>query len=709
MKTLFYTGIVLIFGILTGTCTRLTAQSTDTLRPNTEFFTNRLEDLTRAADRQQDYSDLTGDYLFYAKHPLNINGPERKKLLSLHLLNEMQLVSLEDYIHQYGPLYSLYELQYVSGFDPQTIRRIWPFVRTAPPEKRGKTPWKKIFRYGDQKILLRYGQILEKQNGYRFPQNAALDRPGSVFLGTPQKLYARYGFRFDDRLRAGFTAEKDAGEIFLFSHLDDSIKNLLGDNHKPHFPDFFSAFVFASHMGIVQKIIVGDYHLEFGQGLCLWSGLTFGKSAETTDIRYYGAGIRPNTSTNENRFFRGGAVTLDLKNFSLTLFVSHNKVDGTFFLTATNHRAVSALQETGNHRTINELLNKHRVTLEAYGGHLAYTANRWKTGITWYRTRLSLPLLPDSVPYRFYAFRGKQITNAAVNGSYRWNRLFFFGELATNPAGAWAGTAGLNAYPSDRLSLTLSYRNFSPKYHVIFASPFMESGSPQNEQGLYFGIKMLLTSHFTFSAYADYFRFPWLKYQVNAPSAGKAFLAQLDITPQQALSMYLRLRYAQREENLFIPDKYTRTIVSKQLADFRYALVFQPNDAFTLKTRLEYVRYLKASDREQGYLIYQDIQYKLHRFPASLSFRYALFDTDGWNSRMYAYENDVLFAFSIPAYYDKGQRVYLLLHYALKKHLDFWLKTARTLYFNKKTISSGPETILANHKTEVKFQLQFKF
>ncbi len=708
MKRLFYTGFALSCVLWMATFPQVAAQSTDTLRPRTEFITNRLENLTRTSDRQQDYSDLTGDYLYYARHPININSPERKKLLSMHLLNEMQLVSLEDYIHQYGPIYSLYELQYITGFDVQTIRRILPFIRAATPEMTKKPDWKHLFKYGNQRILLRYGQILEKENGYKIPADAAFVKPGSVFLGPPQKLYARYAFRFDDHLRMGFTAEKDAGEVLPFQHFNDSIRTILG-SHKPRFPDFFSAFISFSGTGIIQKVIVGDYHLEFGQGLCLWSGLTFGKSAETTDVRYFGTGIRPNTSTNENRFFRGSAITLGRKKFSLTLFVSHHQVDGTLFSTAGNRPAVATLQETGNHRTINELLNKHRVTIEAYGGHLEYTATRWKTGITWYRTRLSLPLLPDSVPYRYYAFRGKQITNAAVNGAFRWNRLFFFGELATNSAEAWAGTAGLNAYLSDRLSLTLLYRNFSPRYHVIYASPFMESGSPQNEQGLYFGIRMLLTSYLTFSAYADYFRFPWLKYQVNAPSTGKAFLAQIDISPRQALSMYLRIRYTQREENLLLPERYTRPIVSKQLADFRYALTVQPNERLTLKTRLEYVRYLKATDKEQGYLLYQDMQYKLPRFPLSLSFRYALFDTDGWNSRMYAYENDVLFAFTIPAYYDKGQRVYLLLHYTMKKNLDFWLKTARTLYFNKKTISSGPETINANHKTEIKFQLQFKF
>ncbi len=687
---------------------RLCGQDSDTLHRHAEYLTNRMEDLARATDRRQDYSDLTGDYLYYAKHPININSPDAQKLLQLHLLNEMQWVSLQNYIHQYGPVYSLYELKYITGFDRQTIERLGLFITTQKSPGKRVFSWKKVFRYGNHQMFLRYGQLLEKEQGYKTTPDSAFLHPGSVFLGTPQKLYLRYGFRSGDHLRFGLTAEKDAGEVFFAPHLNDSVLKALGGT-KPRFPDFFSAFAYAEGLGLVKKVVVGDYHLEFGQGICLWSGLTFGKSAQTTDVTYYGAGIRPNTSANENRFFRGAALTLGVKKVTLTLFYSRNKVDGSFFLSADSIPEVSTLQETGNHRTISELRNKNRLVTEAFGGHVAFSGNRWKAGATWYQTRLSLPLDPGWQLYRIHYFRGRQLENASVNLDYSLNRLFFFGELAANPHGALAGTAGINAYPADRLSLTLAYRNFSPEYRVIYASPFMESSRVDNEQGLYFGIKMLLSRLFTLSAYADYFKFPWLKYQINAPSAGKAFLAQLDINPATGFSMYLRLRYDQREENLLRPESYTAEISEKSLFDFRYALAYAPVNALTLKTRLEFVRYKKAGESENGFLVFQDVVYRFENIPFTLNFRYALFDTDGWNSRIYAYESDVLYAFTIPPFYDKGERIYLLLHYKWKNRLAVWFKAGHTWFFNKQAISSGPETIAGNHKTEIKVQLQLKF
>ncbi len=684
------------------------AQNGDTLHKSVEFLTNQLENMAKSSDRQQDYSDIADNYIYYTRHPININGQEVNTLLHLHLLNEMQLASLKAYIHENGNILSIYELHYISGFNARVIQQLSPFIKTGIPKKAKPFFWKKALKYGRHQVLMRYGQIIEPEAGYAIPADSAWKKPGSVFLGSPQKFYLRYGFRSDEHLRWGFTAEKDAGEMLFPSHLSDSVKQLLG-SQKPRFPDFFSAFAYVSHLGILKKAVIGDYHLEFGQGLCLWSGLTFGKSAETTTVKYYGSGIRPNTSANENRFFRGAAFTLGLKNMTLTAFYSHNKVDGSFFVMPSGQDEITTILETGNHRTISELLNENRLTIDAYGGHIGYSHHFMQVGATYYQTRLSLPLMPDTTLYRRFYFRGNRLSNVSVNLNMQFSHISFFGELAANPGGSLAGMAGINAYPSDRLILTLSYRNISPAYKVIYAAPFMESGSVNNEKGIYLGIRMLLSRLFTFTAYADYFSFPWLKFQVNAPSRGKAFLAELDMAPEKNISMYFRFRYLQRAQNTSNPDNYHPLLTEKSYADFRYALSYAASPLLVFKTRIEYVHFAKASDHERGFLVYQDILYQFLKFPLNISFRYALFDTDGWNSRIYAYENDVLYAFTVPAYYDKGQRVYLLLHYKLGKFMNIWIKAGQTIFFSKKSISSGPEAIAGNHKTSITLQVQLKF
>ncbi|MFO7843182.1 MAG: helix-hairpin-helix domain-containing protein, partial [Bacteroidales bacterium] len=111
---------------------------------------------------------------------------------------------------------------------------------------------------------------------------------------------------------------------------------------------------------------------------------------------------------------------------------------------------------------------------------------------------------------------------------------------------------------------------------------------------------------------------------------------------------------------------------------------------------------------EYGYMVYQDIFYDLLKIPLSLNTRFAVFDTESYNTRIYAYESDILYAFSIPAYYSKGTRFYFNLKYTLAEFIDLWIRYSQTYYADKDVISSGLNQISGNTKSEIKAQLRFK-
>ena len=90
------------------------------------------------------------------------------------------------------------------------------------------------------------------------------------------------------------------------------------------------------------------------------------------------------------------------------------------------------------------------------------------------------------------------------------------------------------------------------------------------------------------------------------------------------------------------------------------------------------------------------------------SIRLQYFETNGYNSRLYAYENDVLYNFSIPVFYDKGYRYYINLNYDLNKQFSFWIKWAQTIYEPKTFIGSGLDEIKGNTKSEIKLQMLYK-
>jgi hypothetical protein len=87
--------------------------------------------------------------------------------------------------------------------------------------------------------------------------------------------------------------------------------------------------------------------------------------------------------------------------------------------------------------------------------------------------------------------------------------------------------------------------------------------------------------------------------------------------------------------------------------------------------------------------------------------RWQYFETDGYNSRLYAYENDVLYSYSIPVFFDKGCRYYFTVNCDLTKKLSCWFRWAQTVYRDKDLVGSGPDEISGSRKTEVKVQFRY--
>ena len=686
----------------------LYAQKPDTTGvTNIEFITDQLENLTQSSDLNLDFSDLVDDYLYHLENPISLNSIDIVKLQEMHLINDIQLNNLRSYTSQFGRFYSIYELKVIPGFDNKTIQNMLPFITVKETAEKISLNPREVFRFGSHQLIARYQQILETSSGFSLPVDSSLSYPGSVYLGNPQAWYVRYNFNYKNKVRIGFVLDKDAGEVVLKNKLPDSIQSHVGDKINNVF-DFFSGHIFVSDLGILKKVVLGDYHLEVGQGLTLWTGLAFGKSAEAMQIKRYGHGIRPNTSRNENRFFRGAAVTLGWKGFSLTGFYSQNNVDANIIGTFEGD-ALKTIVETGLHRTVKELMNKDVLAVTAYGGRLSYKHKRLEIGATAFRTKLSTSMILGTEIYKQFYFSGDELTNYGADLNLNFNKVNFFGEFSASSNGGLAGLAGINTFLSDRFVFTVFYHDYGRDYHNLFTNPLAESSAISNEQGLYFGFRALLHRRWTLAGYIDHFRFPWLKYRINGPSVGRDYLLQLNYTTARNVDMYLRFRFKSKEENFADEYDYTSKLAKVERNEFRFFISYRIFDFLILKNRLDFVLYNKEfEDSENGYMLYQDILYRPARFPLEITFRYALFDTDGFDSRIYTYENDVLYAFTVPAYFDSGQRVYLMLRWRALKQLDVWLRLARSTYSHRQTVGSGTDEIDGNKKTEVKVQLMLK-
>ena len=93
----------------------------------------------------------------------------------------------------------------------------------------------------------------------------------------------------------------------------------------------------------------------------------------------------------------------------------------------------------------------------------------------------------------------------------------------------------------------------------------------------------------------------------------------------------------------------------------------------------------------QIFVYIQDIEYHIRAIPMVIQLRLQGFDVQDWNTRIYTYENDVLYAFSIPATYGLGGRWYLNMRYKITDHLSLYARVSETVYHTSwATLKSRP-------------------
>ncbi|TXB65136.1 helix-hairpin-helix domain-containing protein [Vicingus serpentipes] len=670
-----------------------------------EIIEQRVEYLVDNAEESDvDYTTIFEQLSFFYDRPLNLNRAKLIELKELSLLTDFQINNLLSHIEENGKLMTLEELQTIDGFDKSTIQFILPFVKVTSNVDSPQLSFNELLNNGTNQLFVRYQQIIEEKKGFSDITDSALTAsPNSRYFGNEARIFTRYKYNYGNYLSFGVTAEKDPGEDFF------------NGTQKNGF-DFYSAHFFLKNQGKIKQLAIGDYQAQFGQGLTFWSGLAFGKSADIMSVKRSAIGLKPYTSVDENLFMRGAGLALKFDKIEVTTFYSRNKVDANIdysdsTLVQDEVLSITSIQQTGFHRTVNELEDKDAITKQTIGGHLAFMTRKLNIGFTGVFNEINAQFNPNLQVYNQFRNTKSEQTNLGIDYNWIYKNFNFFGEFAQSIEAGKAIVAGALINLDTRLALSVLYRNYDRDFSPIASAGIGENSVNENEKGLYFGIVAKPLNKFTVSAYYDQFVFPWLKYQINAPSNGYQYLAQLTYKPSKKLEMYLRIKERRKGENtdIDLTEGIDYTVYRKQ-TNYRYNLSYQVSPSIKLKSRVELINsHLEETPTEVGYLIYQDVVYQSLKSPFSFSFRYGIFDTDSYNARIYAYENDVLYAFSIPAYYNRGTRTYLTVRYKIRRGLDVWLRYGLTYYDNVDVISSGLEEIQGNTKSEIKAQIRFKF
>lgn len=658
-----------------------------------------IEEILNETDGSIDFTTLMSDLSAYINSPININTATADELHGLHLLNDFQIHSLLEYRKENGNILSVFELQYIYGFDKKIIKSILPFI-SFKENLEEDLSLKNALKYGKHRVFVRSQKIIQEQLGYSSISDSLLQlSPNSRYSGSQYKIYARYQYQCQKKLSFGFTTENDPGEE-LFA----------GSNSKGF--DFYSAHLKINDIGRFKTIALGDYHAKFGQGLAFWSGVAFGKSSNVMLAKKYSEGIKKYSSVDENQFLRGVSTTIDLGKFDISLFYSVKQIDGNiskYDSIAERPLEFSSFQQTGYHRTSSEISDEDAIRESVLGTHVDYRTGNFKIGATAVNFQYDANMTSSSDLYKLYSFQDNQASLFSLDYDWHKKNFNFFGETSYNVNGSYATLNGLQTNLLSDASLSIIYRDYSKEYFSPYSNALAEGSGTSNEKGVMSGIEIKSFKNIKISAYYDQFLFPWLTFNASSPSKGYEYLFQINYYINDQFEAYVQYKNENKEVDYTSEMNNLAMLTNREKTRMRFHFSYFVIPQIKFQNRIEYSLYSLQDIKEKGFMTYQDISWRKKLSPLSFSLRYIIFDTDSYNSRIYLYENDLLYTFSFPSMYDKGTRTYFLLKYNPNSLISFQIKYGITIYSDKEVISSGLNEISGNKKSELKAQLVMKF
>ena len=657
--------------------------------------------------------------------PLDVNTATAEELAQVPALGPLLAAAVVRYRAAAGPFSSLPGLRQVEGVTADVYLDARPYLTIGPTLTTAAGPAPRFPAAPSVAQVvggLRYTGIQRVQR--RLDLGAGYEGPDSTraYLGSPERVYTRLQATYRRQVSANVTLEKDPGEPFRF----DGATNTVGY-------DYQSAHVALLDVGRIDALVVGDYSAQFGQGLALWRASGFGKGPDAVGgpLRS-GRGIRPYGSVDENNFFRGAALSLGVaRGLYVSAFASRRQLDASVFAPDTTDlgdpdlppgavdAVVTSLGADGLHRTDRELARKDALDETLVGGGAEYRVSNGavegRAGVVATRSTFGTPLAAGTRPDELFDFEGDEATVVSAYADAKTRAGVAFAEVARGAGGGLGAVGGVGLDLGGGADLLVVGRSYDPDFTSLHGYAFGErNGVGRNERGVYAGVRLKPSRAWTVNAYLDQYRFPFLRFNVPRPSRGREALLHVEHRPSRYARAYLQARTETREVALDVPNAVPGSVVGGLGEQTRQTLRLQGEwDAsrrLRLRARVEGSRFEDedpAVGVSTGSLVYQDVRWQLLGWLRADA-RLTLFDTDGYDARLYAFENDLTGVFAIPALSGRGVRGYVLLTARPTDTVTAQLKLATTWLRRVNRVGSGANEVEGQRVSDLGVQLRVR-
>jgi hypothetical protein len=489
----------------------------------------------------------------------------------------------------------------------------------------------------DQPVLWtrsRIGQRLQRRTGVEDPE----------YLGSPPGGLVQVRFVPLHNIVVGIQAGKDAGER-------------MGDG-------FLSGYVEARALFSVAHVVVGDYGVEYAEGLVLGAGT---RQALAGGVLVSGStgggGIVPHRSTAEEGFMRGVAASVSLPlmagEFTAAAFLSRRKKSASF----DDNGAITVFQADGLFRTASEVDRRENYTETVLGGRVAWA---WPGGVdlgfTVCVSHLDRPVVAKDPTM----FAGTKQQSVGADVMWRAGPLTIGAECARARDLAVAVSAHLLFARGWEVGVHL--RDYAEDFQNRFGGGYGRGGETRNERGIRVVWNFLPEPWIRCSGSMEHYARPWRTAFDRMPSGGSLFRLLWSVKVHRRCDLDVLMSFNRLEHTVNLTDGAQRSVFPMgelRQERFRATCILKVFQNLLIRGRGEYSRVTnqKSGLDERGILMSEEVRL-VPSSALSIAARVTFFQSDGYDSRLYEYESDMEGVYSMPPLYGQGRRWMILLKYA---------------------------------------------
>ncbi len=611
-----------------------------------------------------DISQIQDLYSYYSKYPLNINSAIITKLEDIPLVSrEMfnQLQKKRPYTNKsqlFNAINSLPTDEFIKHILINTMT-----IDKSRKKREGTT------------YTVRNHSTIQKEDGF----------VREKYQGSRLDLYQKLNVKYDG-LELSAISDKDAGELEVL--------------------DFTSVGLEYNYENL--KMIAGDYNLFFGLGnLYDQSFLSLKGTDFINTSTEYGYGAKVNRSTLESNFFRGGFLEYThnynyFNNIVLRGFVGNTNRAATY---KEEEGIVSSVYKSGYFRTETELQKKGILNEQLYGANVEANLNNISFGVLSTYLKYDIPISSNS----FSTFQGQEGMLSSIYGNYNTDytatKFETSFDINNNPS---ARLNYLNNV-SDNVSFMIEGRYAHEDYRAPYASNFGEQSFVANEKAILTGLSYS-RDKLDLSAFVDMYSTILNTFTTNQPVKGIQYFVNAFYGTSKT-NYTLRLNYEQKDDSFRDDEVYnSRITVPNNKMHIRLEVNTKLTSTLSLRGRTEYsYTFNDIVDTESGNLIMLDIRKRDRGNNLYYGINYINFNTDSFESVVYAYQYQVPGLAYVYPFYNSGNSISAFVKYEPLEFLDVWVRLNHLFVNRDASIGSGYDEIDENNRTQLIFQLRFNF